>query len=216
LSLQIISEEESDQFQPKRYGIVGLIGNREGGKSTFMVRKLVKEGFSHQHYKKIFCNLHVGAEIRNGVHVGPPNVQHITYEDFMKIKEPAPNGIPTALVGVDQIHRWFDSRKSGSNHNIETSDKIIQSRQNGFDLITTTWAKSFVDLRLRRFYELLIDVKKSRHAMHYAYVDPDSGLVVAKKKLTVQQAKETWKYFDTAEEVPIPRDLLEIKEKRKK
>ena len=95
-----------------------------------------------------------------------------------------------------------------SRHNIETSDAIVQSRQHGFDIIGTTWGKSFVDLRMRRFLELLVSAERGRKCFMYDYVDPDLG-PIAERKMSLAQARDTWRYFSSAEEVPRPLDLEE-------
>ena len=76
-----------DPFR-KRYGIILSIGNRESGKTTWAVKKLVKEAITKRHYRTFFANLHVGLKLdrKTGLHSGYPGVRYITYEDFMKIR----------------------------------------------------------------------------------------------------------------------------------
>lgn len=211
MSLEILPTAEQ-AFLQKRFGIVGVVGPRESGKSTYMVKKLVQAAITKK-YRKVFCNLHIGLKSdKEGLHYGPPGVQFVTYEEFMKIREPAPNGVPSALVGIDQIHRWLDARSSNSKHNIETTDHIVQSRQHGFDILTTTWARSFVDLRLRRFYELLIEARRGSDRFYYDFTDPDVGTISRNRWITLDQARDIWKYFNTSEEILPP---VVLKEKKK-
>lgn len=173
----------------KRYGIIGVIGNREQGKSTFMVRHLIRELQSKTNYTHGYCNLHVTW----------PGIEFLDYENLKTLHAENKSGVPTMIVGLDQIHKYMDARRALSKKNVEFSDVLIESRQHGFDLIYTTWARTSVDPRLRKFTELWVQAQRTPQGFLYTYIETETGSVIGQKILTYQEAAHTWKYFETTE-----------------
>ena len=171
-----------------RYGITGVFGERENGKTTYMVKHLLKEVHSGLHYDQAFCN----------IEVDDPKVKKITYEELIKLKLPAPNGIPRAIVGLDQIHKYMDARRSNSAGNVKFSEVVVESRQHGFDLIYTTWMRSVVDKRLRPFTGLYVLAQRTSTGFEYDLIDKEKG-ELGIVKMPWEMAKQVWSKFDSAE-----------------
>lgn len=173
----------------QRYGIIGVIGNREQGKSTWMVRHLIREVQSRINYTHGYANLHITY----------PNIDYLDYDGLKNLRAENPKGVPTIIVGLDQIHKYMDSRRSVSKKNVEFSQIIIESRQHGFDLVYTTWARTSVDPRLRKFTDLWVSAQRTNRGFLYTYVETSSGNVIGQKLLSYAEAEHTWKYFATTE-----------------
>lgn len=173
-----------------RYGIIGIVGNREQGKTTFMIRHLIREMQLKSNYNRAACNIRVRF----------PGIEYIdSYEGLRNLTAENPKGTPTMIVGLDQIHKYMDARRSMSKKNVDFSQLIIESRQHGFDLIYTTWAMSSIDPRLRKFTELWILAQRTRMGFEYTFTDPNQGIILGTKTLTYQNAEWVWKHFETTE-----------------
>jgi hypothetical protein len=179
-----------------RYGITGVFGERENGKTTYMVKHLLKEVHSGRYYDKAFCN----------IEVKDPKVELINYKELLELKLPAPHGIPRAIVGLDQIHKYMDARRSNSAANVAFSQMIVESRQHGFDLIYTTWMRSVVDKRLRPFTALYVLAQRAATGFEYDLIDKERG-ELGIVKMPWEMARQVWAKFDSAElieDVTIP------------
>ena len=173
----------------ERYGIELIVGKREAGKTTFGIRDMVRK-IDAGVYKKGYSN----------IHVKHPKIKYVKYEQLHKIKEPTVNGIPTAALYLDQLHKYLDSRHTGSARNEYMNEQAIEARQHGLDWIGTTWAKSSIDLRVRKFSPVVIRAvaNKFRERFEYTFTDEDNGRMWA-KNLSWENAEKWWSYFDTTE-----------------
>src|SRR5437016_421369 len=109
-----------------RYHVTGIFGDAEHGKTTWMVRNLLKEVESGEYYDEGYSNIHIGPDLiydpilKKTVHGGHPKIKFLQYKDLISMKYPAPNGTPRVLVGLDQLHKYFYSRRSPSILNVKS------------------------------------------------------------------------------------------------
>lgn len=171
----------------QRYGITLIVGKRENGKTTEGVREMVRK-IDAGVYQKGYAN----------IHVRHPKVEFVKYEDLHKIREPCVNGVPTAVLYLDQIHKLLDSRQPMCARNKYMNDVAIESRQHGLDWIGTTWAKSSIDLRVRKFSPLVVRAMRMRDRFRYNFIDEEAGRMWY-GDLTFRKAEKWWAYFNTAE-----------------
>jgi hypothetical protein len=171
----------------KRYGLELILGDRERGKTTLGVLEMVSKLDDHT-YEKGFGN----------ITIEHPRYKKIGYEDLYKLREPAPHGVPTALLYLDQLHKYLDSRQPMCPRNKYVNDVMIESRQHGFDCTGTTWGYSFIDLRYRKFANLEVQAKRTRSAFVYTFWDREA-MKIWNKKLTFANAQKWWERFDTTE-----------------
>src|SRR5437867_3268520 len=108
----------------KRYGMTLIVGKRENGKTTQGVRDMVRK-LDAGVYKKGYAN----------IHVRHPKVKYVKYEQLYRIHEPSIDGVPTAILYLDQLHKYLNSRESMSPRNKYMGDVAIESRQHGLDWI---------------------------------------------------------------------------------
>ena len=170
-----------------RYGITLIVGKRENGKTTEGVRDVVRK-LDAGVYQKAYSN----------IHIRHPKVRFVKYEDLYKIREPCINGVPTAVLYLDQIHKYLDSRQPMCARNKYMNDVAIESRQHGLDWIGTTWAKSSIDLRVRKFAPLLVRAVRLKDRFRYTFIDEEAGRVWY-GDLRLSKCQKWWDYFDTAE-----------------
>jgi hypothetical protein len=175
-------------FYGQRYHLAAILGDAETGKTTYMVRRLIKE-LDLGNYDRGYCN----------IHVRHPKVTFINFKEMINLKLPAPNGIPRALVALDQLHKYFDSRRSNSALNVKSTEVLIESRQHGFDVMGTTWARSAIDPRYRKFTAFLILSERINGGFQYTFVDRDVGIKDTKTMSFKQASLEAWPFFNTSE-----------------
>jgi hypothetical protein len=180
-------------FYGQRYHLGAVVGDAETGKTTYMVRRLIKE-LDSGNYDQGFCN----------INIRHPKIQKITFRELISLKLPAPDGVPRALVGLDQLHKYFDARRSNSILNVKSTEVLIESRQHGFDVIGTTWARSAIDPRYRKFTAMFISSERIRTGFRYEFWDRDSGLKDVKTMTFEQASLEAWPFFDTSELIEDP------------
>lgn len=170
-----------------RYGLELILGDRERGKTTLGVLEMVSK-LDDGTYRKGYGN----------ITIDHPRYKKIRYEDLHKLREPCPNGVPSALLYLDQLHKLLDSRQPMSPRNKYVNDVMIESRQHGFDCTGTTWGYSFIDLRYRKFANLEVQAKRVQGAFVYTFWDRERQRIWT-KKLTFENAQRWWGYFDTTE-----------------
>ena len=173
----------------KRYHITGIFGEAENGKTTYMVAHLLHEATTREHYDEFYAN----------IHIDHPRIKFITYSELKALKAPTENGVAKALVGLDQIHKYLDSRRSSSDGNVEFSNTVIESRQHGFDMIYTTWMRSSVDKRLRPFTNLYVLAQRAPKGFEYDRIDKDTGQELPLVRMPWENAQKVWAKFDSTE-----------------
>jgi hypothetical protein len=189
-----------------RYGIIGVFNEREHGKTTFMVKHVVSEVNTGINYDEAFTNIHVGPliEKKTGFHYGHPKIHFIDYAGIIALKQPTRNGVPRALLALDQAPNYIDSRASNSLLNRQFSKFVRESRQHGVDLIYTNWMRSEVDRRLRPFTELIVGAYKTPKGFLYKRVLRETGRILPPVRMPWRQAEATWQWFDSSELINDP------------
>lgn len=185
-----------------KFGITGLFNERKHGKTTYAVKELLMKVNSGE-YEEGYSNIHIGPRIKmeNGreIHFGHPKIHFIDYAQWRALECPTRNGEATALVLIDQLPNYLDSRKSNSKLNIETSRMFRESRQHGWDSIYTTWAKSEVDRRVRPFTDLIVGAYRTKSGFLYKRVVRESGRRLPNVRIPWTMARAVWTYFDSTE-----------------
>lgn len=174
-----------------RYGIIIVVGNRENGKSTFMVRHIKRELQSRKVYRQAYTNL----TFRDSA-----EVVHTNYAGIRLLDASNASGVPDTIVGIDQLHLYCDARRSGSMENVEFCNTLIESRQHGFDIIGTTWALSSIDPRMRKFVDLVVLAERTPKGFRYTYQEPDQVRPMMQIVLPYMEAQRgVWPYYSTSE-----------------
>lgn len=174
-----------------RYGIIIVVGNRENGKSTFLVRHIKREIALGSVYKQAYTNL----TFKNS-----PEIIHTNYAGIRLLDASNKSGVPDTIVGIDQLHLYCDARRSGSKENVEFCQTLIESRQHGFDIIGTTWALSSIDPRMRKFVDLVILAERTGKGFRYTYQEPDQIRPMMQVTLPfAEAARGVWPFYDTVE-----------------
>lgn len=123
--------------------IIGLLGDLRSGKTLTAVKEL----------KKLYDN---GYNIYSNIHLNFPS-KKITLEQLEKIVETGHGfGDDDAVVFIDEIHIWLDSRVSVSKRNrivsyfLLQTGKLGKSSDYGMIFIYTTQYADLIDKRLRK------------------------------------------------------------------
>ena len=172
----------------KHYHITGVFGEAENGKTTYMVKDVIKK-----------LNEGTYAHAYSNIHIRHPKVSFIHYDELLKLKAPTEKGLATHLVALDQIHRYVDARRSNSQANVDFSNWLIETRQHGVDLIYTTWMRSVVDKRLRPFTNLYVLAQRGENGFEYDLIDKEAGELGPPRLMPWSMAREVWKQFDSTE-----------------
>jgi len=173
----------------KHYHVTGVFGEAENGKTTYMVGEVMSDAdLRHDH-----------TEFYSNIHISHPKVKFVNREEMLALRCPTDKGIAKGLLAIDQIHKYFDSRRSQSLGNKEFSDFVIESRQHGLDLIYTTWMRSAVDKRLRPFTNLYVLAQRGARGFEYTRVDKDQGTELPFVTMPWARAQQVWNRFDSTE-----------------
>lgn len=188
-----------------RYPIIGVFNEREHGKTTFAVKYVISQIASGALYDEAYTNIHVGPKVREEdgrtVHYGEPRIHFVNYAELMALRRPTKNGVPRAIVLLDQVPNYVDARASNTKLNIEFTKWIRESRQHGLDIIYTTWMRSEVDKRLRPFTDLLVSANRDSTGFIYRRTVRKTDKIVnlAPVRIPWSQAKAVWSWFDSSE-----------------
>ncbi len=171
------------------YHVALWFGQGGGGKTTGMVRDLVMELENGSMYKRAYTNI----DVRH------PDVERVKFEELKDIRADLKDGRPTALLCLDQLHKYLDSRQSLSPRNVYMSNIVIELRQHGLSLRGTTWARSSIDLRARRFNELQILCERGTRGFKYTMVDANSNRIRTLPIIPYENCEKYWSLFDMNE-----------------
>lgn len=204
----------SDFIEHTEPEITGWTGNAGSGKTTGMIDRAIgkmKRGV----YRKCYGNLK-GLDIPRYQFVDLSVVEKdekgrtIYYPQLEKMQEPAPNGIPQTLFLIDQIHKYAPSHRTVAKDVLKFVNICVEMRQHGFDLYWTTWAKSSVVNRIRKYTELQFDAyrvpPKPYPLQGFSYVPitlengPQRPVFMSKS-----QAQDVWSHFENTEIALAPR-----------
>ena len=196
----------------EEYGIIGWTGSRGNGKTTGMVNKAIGKVRSGR-YLKAFGNLHL--RMPNYTFLDLSVVEKdekgrtIFYPELERMRADSPNGIPSALMLIDQLHKYAPSHRTGAKDVLKFTNICVEMRQHGFDLYWTTWAKSSVVNRIRKFTEMQYDCYRvppkpyPLRGFSYIPIDIETGPQRA-VFMPKSQAEDVWTYFQTTEVALAP------------
>jgi hypothetical protein len=203
------------------YGIIGWTGNRGNGKTTGMVNKVLSR-LNSGRYTGGYSNLHFNNDLLKKW--GLPPIEYLDlsiteeagkktvyYPMLERLRADSPNGIPTKVLAIDQIHKYLDSHLSGARPVSAFRNIVIEMRQHGFDLFWTTWARSGVLNIVRKFTEMQYDCYRNPPIGHgplvsfkYQPIDMELGLLRV-IEIPLRQARDIWECFETTEVALAPR-----------
>src|SRR5436189_6182989 len=141
--------------------LMGVCGNIGEGKTLYTTRYVIKSilecvncggndpkseqfpacicGDFKRRYNEFLANYHIKSPSPD------IEVKLLKYDDLIHLGK-----LDSALVVLDEVYVWFDSRTSGTKRNRAISYVVLQSRKKGMDIVYTAQAFSSVDLRLRK------------------------------------------------------------------
>jgi len=123
--------------------IVGFIGNRGAGKTLAMTAALWR---AHKKGQTVISNYHLSF----------PH-EALTLEKIRNFK--TDNTLQNAAIACDEMHVWFDCRGAMKDKNLLVSYLLAQSRKRNVDWYYTTQHWLQVDVRIRRFTDIIVNVE---------------------------------------------------------
>lgn len=193
-----------------RWPIIGVFRPREQGKTTYAVQYVIRKVHEGITYDKAFTNIHVGPKIdeKTGYHYGDPAIRFVNYAEMMELKEPTVNGIPRAILLVDQVPNYADCRAPNFKGTLQFLEFNREARQHGVDMIYTAWSEDEPDKRLVDNTDLV--VKCSRVVDGFVYDRFWRDRLSARwrrlppEKIKMEQAMDVFEWFDSAELIDDP------------
>lgn len=173
--------------------IAGFIGDIGGGKTASMIRDVY---IKYLQGRKIYSNIKLNFDY-----------EPITIEDLIAMSE-GKIDINEAVIVLDELHIYMDSRTSASKRNRIISYFGLQTRKMDVDLYYTTQYINQVDLRIRNLTNCLVecyttdspyekDVKYTLNIINYRKINK----VVTKK--SIFKTNNVYSLYDTKEVVRI-------------
>ena len=193
--------------------IVGIKGVLGSGKTLMLTRYVVK---AYKQGKKIISNYHLKGIPYTKLDIVDLYLNHPELKDI--------------FIAGDELYTFMDCRLSMKRRNVIESYFILQTRKKNVDLFFTAQSFSTVDVRLLRFIDIqikmkkiwLVDDKGNKTAHPYLFLaefidyrDIDN----IQTKSMILDGRKWFNYYDTNEVIYPPDDYLytekEIKEKEK-
>lgn len=179
-----------------RYAITYVAGDRESGKTTYMVWD-IRRKLNEKMYDQAFTNLHSIAD-------RDPRIKYVNYAEMHALKLPTVDGLPRAIIGLDQMPNYMDSRSSASKRNREMSKWVRELRQHGLDFEGTGWGRSEVDRRLRQHINLLVNAQRGKAGFRYRSIERETAKIHPWLTMPWSQARAVWEHFDSTELIEDP------------
>ena len=131
--------------------ITGIYGMKGGGKTLIMTLFLIME-WEMMMRPSVFTNYEI----------------YVVDSEYLKGHDMAELNMKLAnsIIGIDELHGYADSRKSGSLQNRRVASFFLQSRHTNSNIYYTTQFKDQVDKRIRRITDIDVVVENM-------YVDSD-------------------------------------------
>lgn len=170
-------------------GIIGQLGSGKTLLSTILGYKIAENPL----YDGVYANYHIKH----------PKVKVITPIDMIDIN---PQGNKRALIILDEVYAWLDSRVSSSVLNRFLSWIILQSRKRNMDIIFTSQLSSLPDLRLKELSDIVIIAENVEKGFKYQIIW-QKGLRILSKKLFLPY-EYALKYFDKFDTREIVEPIL--------
>ncbi len=205
-----MSLDEDFEQEPE---ITGWTGNAGSGKTTGMVDRFIAK-MRQKKYTRGFGNLHLDLPDYTFMDLSKTDVdgkgRTIYYPELEAMRADSPNGIPTCAMLVDQIHKYAPSHRTSQKDVLKFVNICVEMRQHGFDLYWTTWAKSSVVNRIRKFTELQFDAYRvppkpyKLQGFSYVPITLENG-PMRPVFMPLAQAQDVWTYFQTTEVALAPK-----------
>lgn len=111
--------------------------------------------------------------------------------------------LKNALILIDEIYTWLESRKSQHSVNTLFSYLLFQARKKNIKIIGTIQQLFTLDIRYREFIGCLINAEVRFYGFKYTYYRFKNNKLLKpySKKLSFQNAKKYYKYYKTEEPV---------------
>jgi ABC-type dipeptide/oligopeptide/nickel transport system ATPase component len=121
--------------------ILGIVGEMGSGKTLLMTYFLYGDFLEN---RQIYSNYHL--EFKYSLIKLKELIEKAKHKEQLK----------NATIGIDEIHIFFESRRSGSKKNIVGSYLVTQSRKRSLDIVYTTQFFYQVEKRIRDNTQYLI------------------------------------------------------------
>ena len=188
--------------------IMGFVGPRGDGKTLAMTAALIH---GYKRNKTIYSNygLKFPPSEENPSPVLP--LRATTLTEFAD----ADSGLQDAIVAVDEIHVWLDSRSSQTKRNKVASYMVTQSRKRDVDVFYTTQLLHQVEKRVRDNTDIIVKCENLNRArdrgrpleQHQPYIrltilQTDRGKF-STKYIPPTRARKIARLYDTNQIIPF-------------
>lgn len=168
--------------------ITGIAGDIGQGKTLVLTKYVLEEW--RQFQKPIYSNYHLR---------GIPH-KYITLEDFMLMVE-AEVDLKRAVLALQEIHTWMDSRLSASGMSRALSYFFNQTGKEGINAYYDTQDFGQVDVRLRKRTDVAIYVQRKGNLHFLTLKNMNRDWV--KPKRAVVHGPDYYQFYDTTEKARI-------------
>lgn len=175
----------------ERMTLTSIIGDVGTGKTLLATALALKDN------RKIYSNYKINSD----------RYERLEPSMLVEINEPS-------LIIMDEAYMWLEARTSSKNLNRYISYLLFQSRKSKQEYIITAQLFGTVDLRFREMSDYIILADRSEGNI----IDGDFVYKVFKQSnihscirsfsISYEKAVDIFKYYDTAEKIPIPYDLI--------
>lgn len=160
--------------------LILIIGEIGSGKTLFMV----------------ICALSTDKNIFANFHITHPKFKYLEFDNFLNI----PNDTD---VFIDEAYKWLENRRSSKASNVIISEIKEQRRKTNSAWYVSTQHPNMIDKRFEHYPNILVECK-SRFPINsnkdFVYkITYSEPYQVIYKRLSYQDAKKYFKYFDTNE-----------------
>jgi len=172
--------------------IVIYLGRRGAGKTTTMVKDAYIE---YMRGRRVISNM-------ESLNYG----EYMSNEDIVKINKQS--NIENAVLLIDEMQIFFDSRRSMKKSNLDFSNFVQQTRKRNIDIYGTTQFSNAVERRVRDHTDITVRPQflKNYNLIKVIYYDEtakeDLFSEVVKREI-VYNPKQIFNLFDTNEKIII-------------
>jgi len=169
------------------------LGRRGAGKTTTMIKDAYIE------YKK-------GRRIISNME-SVPFAEYMSNDQIKQINKES--AIEDAVLLIDELQIFFDSRRSMKKDNLNFSYFVQQTRKRGVDILGTTQFSNTVEKRVRDHTDFVARPKylKEYGLIKVTYIDEtsteDDDITEPIKRSVVFNPRKVFKLFDTNEKIGV-------------
>ena len=173
--------------------IVIYLGRRGAGKTTTMVKDAYIE---YMRGRRVISNM-------ESLTFG----EYMSNEDIVKINKQS--DIENAVLLIDEMQIFFDSRRSMKKSNLDFSNFVQQTRKRNIDIYGTTQFSNAVEKRVRDHTDITVRPQflKNYNLFKVIYYDEtakeDLFFTEAVKREIVFEPKQVFNLFDTNEKIVV-------------